>query len=195
MLTKNTFFIKEQVAAVKLTDTYDIYDPETGNQLGVAKENVGGFVKWSRVFMKKAHFPTTFNVFETGKDKPIFTIKKPFSLFTSKFTIFDKDDKSIGYFKTKIIEINRGFLVYDEKDQLVAQVKGDLLSGTNFKFLDVNKKEIGIVTKKWSGLGKELFTTADNYVVNITDPGKNKEKNRALMLAAGLAIDIIYFEN
>ena len=193
MLTKDTFFIKQQASS--LTETYDIYDPVTGHQIASAKEDVSGFIKFGRIIFKKGHFPTKFNIFESGNKMPTLTINKPFSFLTSKFTILDKDNNSIGYFKTKVVQLSRGFSVYNEKDQLVAEVKGDLISGSNFKFSDANKNEIGVVSRKWSGIGKELFTSADNYIVNITNPGKDKEKNTALMLAAGLAIDIIYFEN
>src|SRR5258706_3651726 len=38
LLDRTTFFIKERVAIVKLTDTYDILDPATGQQIGIARE-------------------------------------------------------------------------------------------------------------------------------------------------------------
>ena len=54
--------------------------------------------------------------------------------------------------------------------------------------------EIGSVTKKWAGLGKELFTSADNYVISLSDlSGVNPEAS-ALLLAAGLSIDIVFKE-
>jgi hypothetical protein len=50
------------------------------------------------------------------------------------------------------------------------------------------------VTKKWAGLGKELFTTADNYVISLTDLGGAGQGASALLLAAGLAIDVVFKE-
>ena len=49
-----------------------------------------------------------------------------------------------------------------------------------------------MVTKKWAGVGKELFTSADNYIISIN--GEPDESINTLLLAAGLAIDTIYKE-
>jgi uncharacterized protein YxjI len=81
--------------------------------------------------------------------------------------------------------------VFNHADAQVAEVKGDW-KGWNFKYLDAAGKEIGTVTKKWAGLGKELFTSADNYVINVAD-GQSADF-MALLLAAGIAIDTVYKE-
>ena len=39
----------------------------------------------------------------------------------------------------------------------MAEVKGDW-KGWNFQLLDNEGRELGVVTKKWGGIGKELFT-------------------------------------
>ena len=43
------------------------------------------------------------------------------------------------------------------------------------------------------GAGKELFTSADNYVIALTQEPKPSEA--ILLLAAGLAVDTVYKEN
>jgi uncharacterized protein YxjI len=49
---------------------------------------------------------------------------------------------------------------------------------------------MGTVTKKWGGLGRELFTSADNYVIEVKESGAAN----ALLIAAALAIDIVFKE-
>ncbi len=72
-------------------------------------------------------------------------------------------------------------------------MKGDW-KGWNFKILDDEGKELGQVTKKWAGLGKEFFTSADTYMIAI-NPGKEGTRAvMALLLAAGIAIDTVYKE-
>jgi hypothetical protein len=51
------------------------------------------------------------------------------------------------------------------------------------------------VTKQWAGLGKELFTSADNYVIALDERLPVAPEAAALLLAAGLAIDTVYNEN
>jgi hypothetical protein len=43
------------------------------------------------------------------------------------------------------------------------------------------------ITKTWEGLSKTLFTTADNFVVQIHRP--MEEPLRSLVVASSLAID------
>jgi len=64
--------------------------------------------------------------------------------------------------------------------------------GWTFKFLDRDQNEIGTITKKWAGVGKEMFTSADNYMIALND--EPSPAKAILMLAAGLAVDIIYKE-
>jgi hypothetical protein len=51
------------------------------------------------------------------------------------------------------------------------------------------------ITKKWAGLGKELFTSADNYILSINDDIEPNDSGRILMLAAVLCIDFLLIEN
>ncbi len=50
------------------------------------------------------------------------------------------------------------------------------------------------LTKKWAGLGKELFTSADNYIISLKNLSGASPVASALLLAAGLAIDVVYKE-
>jgi uncharacterized protein YxjI len=79
------------------------------------------------------------------------------------------------------------------QDKTIAEIKGDW-KGWNFKFLNPQGGEIGVVTKKWGGLAKELFTSADTYAVSIAQSGGEDRTTRILLLAAALAIDIVYKE-
>ena len=58
------------------------------------------------------------------------------------------------------------------------------LEGWNFKLLDANGLELGIITKKWAGLGRELFTNADQYVISMSD-SRRRLLDRAAALPRG----------
>ena len=55
-------------------------------------------------------------------------------------------------------------------------------------------EEPGRVTKKWAGLARELFTTADTYVIALSDSAAGRRDVAQLLLAAGLAIDTVFKE-
>ncbi|MEY3845445.1 MAG: hypothetical protein RL293_1867, partial [Bacteroidota bacterium] len=56
-------------------------------------------------------------------------------------------------------------------------------------------QEWASISKKWAGIGKEFFTSADNYVLSINDNVQKDDPTRILMLAAVLSIDFLLKEN
>ena len=192
LLERSTYFVKEHASLLKLTDTYDILDPATGQQLGVAKEEPPVWAKWLRLAIEKRLMPTKINIYETEGQPPVVSVHRGFTFLRSKVHVV-AGGRKLGYFRSKLISLGGGFLVFDHADQQVAEVKGDW-KGWNFRFLNKSGREIGTVTKKWAGLGKELFTSADNYIISITDPSAAGADTSALLLAAGLAIDVVYKE-
>ncbi|MDA1015279.1 MAG: phospholipid scramblase-related protein [Planctomycetota bacterium] len=193
MFDRKSFFIREHVGMFKLTDTYDILDPETQEPIGVAKEQPGALVKILRLIISKQLLPTTVNFYEgeyTPDSAPVLTLKRGVALFRARCTISDGDGKLVGSLLRKMFSLGGAFRVFDAADNEFALVKGDW-KGWNFKFI-VDGEEIGSVTKKWAGLGKELFTSADNYIIDIT--GDTEPGDCELLLAAGIAIDTVFKE-
>lgn len=192
MLNRKNFFIKERVGFMKLADTYDILDPETQQPIGIAKEEPG-WTQYLRLLVNKQLLPTTVNVYENGGTVPMFSIHRPMALLRSKIRVTGPGGQALGYFKSKIFSLGGGFWVFDNADQKVAEVKGDW-KGWNFKFISSGGVELGTVTKKWAGLGKELFTSADNYMISLSERAEGNSAAGVLLLAAGLAIDVVFKE-
>ncbi|HON94093.1 MAG TPA: phospholipid scramblase-related protein [Sedimentisphaerales bacterium] len=195
MLNKRTYFIRERVGFLKLVDTYDIIDPQTQQQLGIAKEKPGGLVHVLRFLVNKQLLPTKVFVYEgdnpEDETKLLFSIQRGFTLFRSKVNILDKGGTVVGWFQSKVFSLGGAFRVFDATGNEVALVKGDW-KGWNFRFLDKAEKEIGTIAKKWAGIGKELFTSADNYIIALSQD--SAPAKALLLLAAGLAVDTVYKE-
>jgi uncharacterized protein YxjI len=189
------FVVKEHVALVKLTDTFDIFDARTQQPVALARETPGGFIKFLRLLVNRQALPNQVTVWQGGETGPVlFTINKPFTLFRSRVIVRDGEGRDVGYLKSKIFSLGGGFWVYDMQNQQIAEVKGDW-KGWNFKFLSGDGREIGLIAKKWGGLAKELFTSADTYMVQIGESVGDSRAARILLLAAALAIDIVYKES
>ncbi len=193
LLNQKTFFVKERVAFAKLTDTYDILDPSTQQPIGIAREEPPGWAKWLRLLISKQLMPTRVNIYESEGQPPVVSIHRGVTLLRAKVTVTDGGGSQLGYFKSKILSLGGGFYVYNMADQQIAEVKGDW-KGWNFKFLGADGREVGTVTKKWAGIGKELFTSADNYIISFSDGISNSPEACALLLAAGIAIDTVFKE-
>jgi uncharacterized protein YxjI len=192
MLDRKTFLVKERVAFLKLVDTYDIFDAASSEQIGIAHENVGAFLKLLRLIINKRLLPTVVEVREREEGRVLLTIARR-GLLRSEVTVTDHLEREIGRFKSKLFSMGGGFRAYDVHGREVADIKGDW-KGWNFRFLAADGSELGMVTKKWAGIGKELFTSADNYVIALDQSRALPPNAAALLLAAGLAVDTVYKE-
>lgn len=188
------FVVKEHVGLLKLADVFDIFDAATQTKVALARETPSGFIIFLRFLVNKMMLPNTVTVTQNDENGPLlFKIVKPFSFFRSKVWVEDATGQKIGYFKSKFFSLGGGFWVHNDTDEQLAEVKGDW-KGWNFKFLTKDGKEMGLVAKKWAGIAKELFTSADTYLVQIHEAAGADRTMTILLLAACLAVDIIYKE-
>lgn len=192
LFERSTYVVKERVGFMKLVSTYDLLDSQTGASIGVAVEEPPGLVKYLRLFMNNHWLPTEVKVYEREGYPPVLTIHRGVALFRPKVDV-RTGGRSIGYFRAKLLSIGPSFRIFDANDTEIGLVKGDW-KGWNFQLLSPSGQELGRVMKKWAGLAKELFTTADTYVINIADSAAGKPDVGRLLLAAGLAIDTVYKE-
>ncbi len=193
LLDRSRFFVKEQVAILKLTDAYDIFDPDTEEQVGIAKEVPGTFVKLMRLLINKKLLPTAVEVRSSENDQLEFSIKRPVSFFRSQVDVFDAKGEKVGYFQSKVFSLAPSFTVFTADGQKFAEIKGKFF-GRDFTFLGQGDKPVGVVKKKWQGLAKALFTSADNYLIEVDESMQDKKIAKLLLLAATLALDIVYYE-
>ena len=194
LLQKNTFLFKEHIGLLKASNSYDVYDPQTKEIILHCREkNLNPFYKIIRLLIKELKSMTPFEIEISGLDgKKIIKVKKGLSLVLSKIYVFDENDKLIGFFKQTLFPVGNNFEMFDEKGNLVSKLKGSLI-GWNFKFLK-DENTIATVTKKWSGIGKELFTSADNYILDIKDDVEKTSPLRLLILGAVICIDMVVNE-
>src|SRR4029434_6544351 len=76
LLEKSRFFVKERARLLKLTDTYDILDPDTKQPIGIAQDEPPSWAKYLRLLVKKALLPTRINVYENEAAPPLVSLQK-----------------------------------------------------------------------------------------------------------------------
>ncbi len=189
LLDHHLLLVREHVGLLKLTDAYDLLDPETGQPVGIARETVSGWLKYLRLLVKKHQLPTRVEIAPAEGQPPVLVLKRGFTFFRAKVEVTDGAGVPLGSLRAKLFSLGGGFHVFSADGQQFAEVKGDW-KGWNFKLLDLSGAEMGTVTKKWAGLTQELFTSADNYVISVREGGAGN----ALLLAAALAIDMVFKE-
>ncbi len=191
-LNRDTYFVKEHVGLFKASNNFDILDPESGEViLECREEKLGFFTKMLRFSDYKRNTPFDIQI-RTPSGEPVVRITRGVSLFLSKVSVLDENDVRIGGFKQKVFSIGGAFNVLDADDNPICTLKGKLI-GWNFKF-EHNGELLAEVSKKWSGIGKELFTSADNYMLQISDSVPPDNPLRQLIVAAVMCIDMVLKE-
>lgn len=176
----------------KAANSYDIFDPESNQKIIECREpNLGFFTKLFRFTDYKRMTPFHVEV-RTPEGGNILSVKRAFSIFHSSVQVFDETDKLVGTFKQKLFSIGGKFDVLDTQDKVICTLKGKWTSW-DFRFLQ-GETELANVTKKWSGVGKELFTSADNYMLTINHSVSATDPARILIMAAVICIDMVMKE-
>jgi len=192
VLNKNLFLIKEHIGIFKAANNFDIYDPATGNIIMECREPSLGFItKLLRFTDYKRVTPFDIRITST-EGEPIVRIQRGISIFLSKVEVRDSHNRMIGGFRQKLFSIGGKFDVLDKHDRPICSLQGKW-TGWDFSFKD-ETKEYAHVSKKWAGLGKELFTSADNYVLEISSDVAEDDVIRKLILAAVMCIDMVLKE-
>ncbi|HEY8938075.1 MAG TPA: phospholipid scramblase-related protein [Cyclobacteriaceae bacterium] len=192
-LNQNLFFVKEHVAMFKAANSFDIYNPETQQiVMQCREENLGFFTKMFRFTDYKRMTPFDIDI-KTPQGEKILTVRRGVSFFLSKVEVLDENGLVIGKFKQKFFSIGGKFEVLDSNDRPLCMLKGKWTSW-DFKFVSNDNREFATVTKKWAGFGKEFFTSADNYVLQISNEVPENHPLRQLILAAVMCIDLVLKE-
>ncbi len=192
MLEAHRYLVKEQVKFLASHHTYDIYDGDTQEHVAVAEEKIGAVTQLLRWFVSKQLMPTRVEVREKPDDSLVFTISRGGYLFRSRVEVHDAQDALVGYFKSKLISWSGGFHVYDKEGRPFAEVSGNFI-GFKYRMTTPDcRVELGHVSKQWKGLVKEMFTSADTYMVELNEDLSEQPLAKMLVLAAALATDMIF---
>ncbi|WP_035563376.1 phospholipid scramblase-related protein [Hymenobacter sp. IS2118] len=192
ILTKNQFLVKEHVGMFKAANSYDILDLESQQPLLECREpNLGFFTKMFRFTKYKTQTPFDIEV-RDGVGQEVLRLTRGISFFRSTVQVFDSRQALVGSFRQHLLSLGGKLDVLDTNEQVICSVEGKIIS-FDYRFLR-DGEQIALVTKKWMGLGKELFTSADNYVISIEPTVPATDPIRAMIVAAALCIDMVFAE-
>jgi uncharacterized protein YxjI len=192
VLNRNLFFVKEHAGIFKAASNYDILDPSTNQVIMTCREErLGMFTKMLRFTEYKRNTPFDIQI-RTPDGAPVLTVKRGITLFLSKVDVLNESQQRVGGFKQKLFSLGGAFTVLGSNDQPVCELKGKW-TGWEFTFMSGNV-ELAKVSKKWAGLGKELFTSADNYILQISDQVPFDNPVRMLIVGAVMSIDLVLKE-
>jgi uncharacterized protein YxjI len=192
LFTNNLFLVKEHVALFKAANNFDIYDPASNKPILFCREpNLGIFTKIFRFSEYKRMTPFEIVITDT-ENTVLLTVKRGFTILRSEVEVFNGEGILIGRFRQRLLTIGGKFDIQDASGNLICRLEGKW-TGWNFSFKR-DEKVLATVSKKWAGIGRELFTSADNYMISIEESVASDDEARPLILAAVMCIDMVLKE-
>lgn len=178
--------VSQRAKLIEVSNEYAIYD-QHGSQIGAIRQ-VG-----QNTARKALRFLTTWDQFLThnfqivdGAGQVVLMLTRPSKVFKSRVLVQRGDGGDIGEIKQQNVFGKISF-VLEAGGAQIGSINAENWRAWNFNIQDADGQELARVTKTFEGLAKAVFTTADNYVVQIHRP--LDEPLRSMVVAAALCID------
>ena len=176
----------EIISGYEMRNKYNILDAD-GKLVYLAAEWEGSF--WTRVILKSIR-PFTIYIMNPDGSR-VLILQRPFKFYFHRLKIHDANWNHLGTIQRQFSFLRRHYSVLDEFGFELFRLFGPILHPWTF-IIQTPGREIGRITKKWSGLLKEAFTNADNF--GVTFPADVDITWKALLLGAVFLIDFVHFE-
>jgi uncharacterized protein YxjI len=115
----------------------------------------------------------------------------PFRWFFQRLEVCGADGRPLGALLQRWSFFYKAFDIEDAAGRVLMTVRSPIWRPWTFTFERAGR-EVASVKKRWGGLVREAFTDADSFGIEFA-PELGPDE-RALVLAAGLFIDLQYFE-
>jgi uncharacterized protein YxjI len=186
VFTEAVLVVNQKAKLIEVNNEYAIYDAN-GTQIGAVRQ-VG-----QSALKKVARVLTSYDQFMTHKlqvvdmaGSVLLAITRPAKIMKSTVLVNDGGGRELG----KVVQQNvfgKIRFSLEAAGQAVGSINAENWRAWNFSIRDAADIEVARITKTWEGLAKTMFTTADNYVVQIHRP--LQEPLRSLVVASALSVD------
>jgi uncharacterized protein YxjI len=180
----------EILLSFEFRNSYDVYDE---SQVAVFKvqetsSGIGAFL--GRMFLGTMR-PFRVAITDLTTGDVVLELRRPWRFLFHRLDVFAGNGEKIGAIQRKWSWVRRIYSIEDAQGNEIATLYGPFLKPWTFE-IKQRDRTIGKVQKRWSGLGKELFSDADNFGIDlgeIDDPTL-----KGLAFASIVLIDVVHFE-
>jgi hypothetical protein len=186
LFTEPVLVVNQKVKLIEMANEYLVFD-QHGNQLGsVAEIGQSALKKAVRFLSSYDQFLTHRLEVRDAHHQPVLMLTRPAKVFKSRIVVQRPNGAPVGEITqdNMIGKIRFSFLVNGEP---VGGIQAENWRAWNFAITDHTGAELGRITKTWEGLAKTMFTTADNYVVQVHRP--LPDPLASLVVASALTVD------
>jgi uncharacterized protein YxjI len=187
IFTEPVLVVNQKRKLIELANEFAIYD-QHGTQIGAVREVGQSTAKKAvRLLSSMDQFLThKFQVVDL-QGNVLLTLTRPAKLLKSKVQITDGLGNPVGEIiqQNAIGKIRFGL---ESGGHLHGTISAENWVAWNFAIKDHTGAEVARITKTWEGLTTTLFTTADNFVVQIHR--QLDEPLRSMVVASALCVDV-----
>lgn len=187
LMSANLLVVNQKAKLIELNNQYLIRDAD-GNEIGrIEQEGQSKLKKVVRFLGDVDQFMThKLGVYDATNTK-VLQLTRPRKIVKSRLEVEDGSGRKVGEIVQKNVFGKINFDFVTEDGRTVGHIKAENWRAWNFAIVDETDQEIGRITKKFVGALKGMFTTADNYVVEI-EPSLSGDL-RMFTLAAAAGVD------
>jgi uncharacterized protein YxjI len=187
----NNYFVDENVNFLKFENSYKVFNNK-GEHVGDIKQKRSAGHKLLGLFLKKKMLPFYLEIIDVNGIMQA-SVSRGWTFFMSTISVKDSNDQETATIRQTYRFLKPLFKIMDNSGEEIAEISGDS-QAWNFSIKNSSSVEIGFITKNWAGALKEIFTSADKYLVELSDL-KLKKETKTAILSGALTIDMILKEN
>ena len=186
ILTEPVLVVNQKAKLIELNNQYSVFGQD-GQQLAMVNQVGQSAAK------KILRFVSSLDQFMTHKlqitdnsGQVLMQLTRPRKVMKSTVIVEDAAGNEIG----KIVQqkaIGKINFNLESNGQTLGSIKGENWRSWNFRIEDAEGNEVARISKTFEGFAKAMFTTADNYVVQIHQ--RMPEPLNTLIVASALCID------
>lgn len=186
LFSEPVLVVNQKAKLIELTNEYTVMD-QNGNLIGSVTEIGQSALK------KALRFVSSLDQYMTHKleirdahGQPQLVLTRPAKFIKSKVIVSRPDGSPVGEIvqQNMIGKIN---FALTANGRQIGAIKAENWRAWNFAIVDHADNEVARITKTWEGLAKTMFTTADNYVLQIHY--QLPEPLLSLVVATALTVD------
>ena len=186
VFTEPILVVNQKAKLIEVSNEYAVYDQQ-GRQLAAVREvGQSGLKKAARVLTSWDQFMTHSLQVVDMSGNVVLALTRPAKLVKSRMIIADPTGREIGQLVQQNA-IGKIRFAMEAGGYTLGSINAENWRAWNFSIRDHTETEVARITKTWEGLAKTMFTTADNYVVQIHRP--LEDPLRLLVVAAALCVD------
>ncbi|ARF58846.1 phospholipid scramblase-related protein [Streptomyces gilvosporeus] len=186
LFTEPVLVVSQRARLIEVANEYGVFD-QHGAPLGtVVQVGRSTMRKAPRALSGPDPYPTHTLEIRDAHGQPQLVLTRPARPIRSKVLVERPDGRPVGELvqQNAIGKINFSMTAAGRQ---IGAIKAENWRAWNFAIVDHTDTEVARITKTWDGPAKAMFTTADNYVLQIHRPLPDPLLN--LVVATALTVD------